>query len=201
MNRFSKIIKRIFDFIFAFIGIIIFSWLIFICLLVASIETRNIGIFSQIRVGKKGKFFKIYKIRSMHICKNNNSTITTSHDKRITISGIFFRKYKLDELPQLWNVLKGDMSFVGPRPEVPLYIKKLSNYEKKIILSVKPGITGPATLKYRNEEFILSKVKDPIKYNDEIIYPDKIKINIKYVNNWSFIKDLIYILKTLKIIS
>ena len=108
-----------------------------------------------------------------------------------------FRKYKIDELPQLINVLKGDMSFVGPRPDVPGYADKLEG-EDRIILSIKPGITGPATLKYKNEEEILANVDDPVKYNNQVIWPDKVKINKEYIKNWSLKKDIEYILKTIK---
>jgi lipopolysaccharide/colanic/teichoic acid biosynthesis glycosyltransferase len=128
---------------------------------------------------------------------NNGSTVTTANDKRITKSGRFFRRYKIDELPQLINVLKGDMSFVGPRPDVPGYADKLEG-EDRIILTIKPGITGPATLKYKNEEEILAKVEDPVKYNNEVIWPDKVKINKEYIKNWSLKKDIEYILKTIK---
>ena len=125
-----------------------------------------------------------------------NSNVTTDRDPRITKIGRFFRKTKIDELPQLINVLKGDMSFVGPRPDVPGYADRLQG-EDRIILSVKPGITGPATLKYKNEEEILAKVDNPEKYNDEVIWPDKVRINKEYIKNWSLKRDIIYILKTI----
>jgi lipopolysaccharide/colanic/teichoic acid biosynthesis glycosyltransferase len=128
---------------------------------------------------------------------NKGSTVTTANDKRITKSGRFFRKYKIDELPQLINVLKGDMSFVGPRPDVPGYADKLEG-EDRIILSIKPGITGPASLKYKNEEEILASEKNPKEYNDKIIWPDKVKINKEYIKNWSLKKDIEYIIKTIK---
>jgi lipopolysaccharide/colanic/teichoic acid biosynthesis glycosyltransferase len=122
-------------------------------------------------------------------------TVTSSDDVRITTIGGFFRRVKIDELPQLWNVLIGQMSFVGPRPDVAGYADKLKG-EDRIILSVKPGITGPAQLAYRDEEKILSNQNNHIKYNDEVIWPDKIKINRMYVENYSFFKDLYYIGKT-----
>ena len=128
--------------------------------------------------------------------KNNKIKITVSNDPRITQSGIIFRKYKIDELPQLFNVLIGDMSFVGPRPDVEGYADKLSP-EDKIILSIKPGITGPASIKYSNEEEILAKVDNPKIYNDEIIWPDKVTINIDYINRYSFFKDIRYIFETI----
>jgi len=195
MSKSDKIIKRIFDFTLALIGLLLTWPIILIAWVVASIETKSNGFFLQKRVGESGKLFTIIKIKTMY--PNKGSTVTTANDSRITKSGRFFRKYKIDELPQLINVLKGDMSFVGPRPDVPGYADKLKG-EDRIILSVKPGITGPATLKYKNEEEILAKVDDPIKYNDEVIWPDKVRINKEYIKNWSLKKDIEYILKTIK---
>ena len=196
MTKRDRFVKRLFDIVFSFIGLL-FTWpVILIAWLVASIETRSNGFFLQKRVGKDGKLFTIIKVKTMYANKKGNS-VTTANDERITKSGRFFRKYKIDELPQLINVLKGDMSFVGPRPDVPGYADKLEG-EDRIILSVRPGITGPATLKYRNEEKILASVDDPKKYNDDVIWPDKVKINKEYIKNWSFKKDLEYIIKTIK---
>ncbi len=123
------------------------------------------------------------------------TTITSSNDIRITKSGKFFRDTKIDELPQLWNVFIGDMSFVGPRPDVEGYADKLEG-DDRIVLSIRPGITGPASLKYKNEEEILSKQANPKEYNDNVIWPDKVKINIEYIKNWSLLKDIQYIVKT-----
>ena len=195
MSKKNKLIKRIFDFTLALIGLLITWPIILIAWIIASIETKSNGFFLQKRVGENGKLFTIIKIKTMY--PNNGSTVTTANDNRITKSGKIFRKYKIDELPQLINVLKGDMSFVGPRPDVPGYADKLEG-EDRIILSVKPGITGPATLKYKNEEEILANVDDPVKYNNEVIWPDKVKINKEYIKNWSLKKDIEYILKTIK---
>ena len=195
MNKKDKSIKRVFDFSLSLIGLLITWPVILIAWIIASMETKSNGIFSQIRVGENGKLFKIYKIKTMYDKKG--STITTLNDDRITKSGKFFRKYKIDELPQLWNVLIGDMSFVGPRPDMPGYADKLQG-EDRIILSVKPGITGPASLKYKNEEEILAKVANPKEYNDKVIWPDKVKINKEYIKNWSLKKDIKYIIKTIK---
>ena len=195
MSKKNKLIKRIFDFTLALIGLLITWPIILIAWIIASIETKSNGFFLQKRVGENGKLFTIIKIKTMY--PNNGSTVTTANDNRITKSGKIFRKYKIDELPQLINVLKGDMSFVGPRPDVPGYADKLEG-EDRIILSIKPGITGPATLKYKNEEEILARVNDPIKYNNEVIWPDKVKINKEYIKNWSLKKDIEYILKTIK---
>jgi len=195
MTKKDKIVKRVFDFLLALIGLF-FTWpIILIAWIIASIETKSNGFFLQKRVGENGKLFTIIKIKTMY--PNKGSSITTANDKRVTKSGKFFRKYKIDELPQLFNVLIGDMSFVGPRPDVKGYADKLQG-EDKIILSVKPGITGPATLKYKNEEEILAKVDNPIEYNDKVIWPDKVKINKEYIKNWSLKKDIEYIIKTIK---
>ena len=132
----------------------------------------------------------------MRFSKYLITTVTISGDSRITVSGTFFRKWKIDELPQLVNILLGQMSFVGPRPDVPGYANKLQG-DDRIVLSVRPGITGPAQLTYRNEEDILSDQIDVVRYNDEVIWPDKVKINKDYVKNYSFLKDIYYIWKTI----
>jgi len=195
MTKKDKIIKRAFDFILSLIGLILTWPIIVIGWIVASIETKSNGMFFQIRIGKDAKPFKIYKIKTM---KNiAGTTVTTANDSRITKSGKIFRKYKIDELPQLWNVLFGDMSFVGPRPDVAGYADTLKG-DDRLVLSIKPGITGPASIKYKNEEEILAKVEDPKKYNDEVIWPDKVKINKEYIKNWSLKKDIEYIMKTIK---
>ncbi|WP_322971874.1 sugar transferase [Faecalibacter sp. LW9] len=184
--------KQLFDYIFALILLIVLVGLIFCMILIATIDTKEFGLFKQNRVGQFGKSFKIYKIRTMKGVQH--STITT-HSHRITRIGKFLRDYKLDELPQLFNILMGDMSFVGPRPDVEGYADRLKGQDR-IILQVKPGITGLAQLKYRNEEQILSMVEHPIEYNDKVIWPDKVNINKEYVEKWTFQKDLYYILKT-----
>ena len=125
-----------------------------------------------------------------------DTSITTSNDVRITKSGAFYRNTKIDELPQLWNVLIGQMSFVGPRPDVPGYADRLQG-EDRVILSVKPGITGPAQLAYKNEEEVLANQDDAVKYNDEIIWPEKVRINRKYIKDYSLFKDVYYIWKTI----
>jgi lipopolysaccharide/colanic/teichoic acid biosynthesis glycosyltransferase len=195
MNKKDRFIKRAFDFILALFGLIISSPIILISWIVAAIETKSNGFFLQKRVGKDGKLFTIIKIKTMHT--NKGSSITTANDSRITKSGKFFRKYKIDELPQLINIVKGDMSFVGPRPDVSGYADRLKG-EDRIILEIRPAITGPATLKYKNEEEILARVENPKEYNDNVIWPDKVKINKEYIKNWSLKKDIMYILKTLK---
>ena len=196
MTKKQQIIKRVFDISLAIFALIITLPVIAIAWLIATMETRSNGFFLQQRVGQDGKLFTIIKIKTMYPHKEG-TTITTATDSRITKSGRFFRRYKIDELPQLFNILKGDMSFVGPRPDVPGYADKLEG-EDRVILSVKPGITGPASIKYKNEEEILATVDNPKEYNDKVIWPDKVKINEDYIKNWSLGKDLYYIFKTLK---
>ncbi len=143
-------LKRFIDIVFTFVGLIIFWWLILIVWFIATIETRSNGFFTQKRVGRNGKLFTLVKIKTMNTIHGIDTRITTKDDKRITKWGKFFRRTKLDELPTLWNVLKGDMSLVGPRPDVPGYADKLEGFDRRI-LELRPGITGPATLKYANE--------------------------------------------------
>jgi lipopolysaccharide/colanic/teichoic acid biosynthesis glycosyltransferase len=189
--------KRLFDITLATVGIVLTLPIMLIAWLVSSVETRSNGLFMQERIGKEGKIFKVCKIKTMKTIAGEDSTVTTSTDSRITKSGAFFRKTKIDELPQLFNVLMGQMSFVGPRPDVPGFADKLEG-EDRIILSVRPGITGPATLKYRNEAELLSLQEDPERYNREVIWPDKVAINREYVENWSFEKDMQYLMETVK---
>jgi lipopolysaccharide/colanic/teichoic acid biosynthesis glycosyltransferase len=191
------LLKRSFDFFMSVILLITLSWLIFFAWFFSSINTRENGFFLQQRVGKDGVLFYIIKIRTMNSHSLQKTTVTTSKDPRITNLGKFLRRTKIDELPQLWNVFTGDMSFVGPRPDVPGYADKLQEDVRKELLSVYPGITGPATLAYRNEETLLSQQEDPEFYNDNVIYPDKVQINLNYIRNWRFRDDLKFIFQTI----
>lgn len=170
--------KRLFDLTFSFSGLIVFGLPIFIGLLFASVDTKSFGIFAQKRIGLYGKPFKIFKIKTLH-----------DETKTSTSLGHFFRGSKLDELPQLLNILLGDMSFVGPRPDVPGYADKLCG-DDAIILNVRPGITSPSSLKYRKEEQLLKEQDVPLQFNDTVIWPDKIRINKWYVENQTFLLDL-----------
>jgi lipopolysaccharide/colanic/teichoic acid biosynthesis glycosyltransferase len=165
---------------------------IVIFVIIATIDTGQFGLFSQKRVGQHSKLFLIYKIRTLR--KENH--VLGHLDLSATSFGKFLRQYKLDELPQIFNVLFGTMGFVGPRPDVPGFADRLEG-EDKIILKIKPGITGPATLKYKDEESILSQQLDPETYNRTNIWPDKVKINKKYIENYSFSLDLNFILKSI----
>ena len=189
-------LKRSFDFFLSLFGLLVFSWLILIVWLIASFGTKSNGFFTQKRVGKDGSLFTLIKIKTMKQISGFDTTVTTKNDIRITKWGHFFRRTKLDELPSLWNVLKGDMSLVGPRPDVPGYADKLTGDNRRI-LQLRPGITGPATLKYANEEQLLANVDDPVKYNDEVIFPDKVRINLEYLDNWSLWLDIKIIIRTI----
>ena len=198
MNNFSLFIKYLFDKIAAFFGIILLSPFMLIIFIIHKIVMPDGKfLFKQERIGQYGKPFRIYKIRTMKDdVDDNNVFVTTANDKRILPFGKFLRKTKLDEIVELVNVLKGEMSLVGPRPDVAGYADKLIGEDRKI-LELRPGITGPASLKYINEEELLAKVDDPKKYNDEIIYPDKVKINLEYYYNRSFWGDIMIIFKTI----
>lgn len=188
--------KWLFDRVFSLIGLILLSPLFVVVAILIRVKMPDGPIlFKQIRVGRYGKPFTLYKFRSM-VVDHTGSNVSVAGEARITPLGAKLRKYKLDELPQLWNVFIGDMSFVGPRPDVPGYADKLEG-EERIILKLRPGITGPASLKYKNEEELLASVTDPVKYNDEVIFPDKVKINMQYYYHWSFWGDIKYIAKTI----
>ncbi|WP_163560406.1 sugar transferase [Halomonas sp. NO4] len=191
----QALVKRTFDFVLSAFGLVLTGWLILLAWLAASLDTRSNGFFTQQRVGKDGKRFTVVKIKTMRPSRELTTTVTRSGDPRITPLGRIFRKTKIDELPQLWNVLLGDMSFVGPRPDVPGFADKLTG-EERCLLSIRPGITGPATLKYRNEEALLAAADDPEAYNREVIWPDKVRINLEYIRDWSLAGDLRYIWQT-----
>lgn len=188
-------IKFIFDRITSLLGLLIL-WpiLLIVALLIKIKMPEGPIIFKQKRVGLNGKLFTMYKFRSMTV-GHGGSSVSVAGESRITPFGATLRHYKLDELPELWNVLIGDMSFVGPRPDVPGYADQLTGADREV-LRLRPGITGPASLKYRDEEKLLATQFDPQKYNDEVIFPDKVRINRYYLHNYSFIKDIQMILCT-----
>lgn len=190
------IIKEIFDRSMAFVGLCVLCPILVILYILIWIKMPDGPvIFKQERVGKEGVLFTMYKFRSMTL-GHNGPSISVAGENRITSFGAILRKYKLDELPELWNVLKGDMSFVGPRPDVPGYTDCLEG-ESREILCLKPGITGPASLKYKNEEELLASVENPYIYNDDVIFPDKVRINLNYLKNWCFWLDIKIIICTL----
>lgn len=187
--------KSLFDRGASFFGLILlFPVLLVVALLIRIKMPGGPVIFKQERVGRYGRLFIMYKFRSMTVA-HSGSSVSVKGESRITPLGAKLRKYKLDELPELWNVLIGDMSFVGPRPDVPGYADNLKGDDRRMLL-LKPGITGPASLKYRNEEGLLAEQEDPQKYNDEVLFPDKVRINIEYLDNWSFWHDIKIIIYT-----
>lgn len=188
--------KRLFDIVVSAMGLILLWWLILLAALLAYFDTGLNGFFLQKRVGRYGKIFNVIKIRTMRPASEINTTVTTDNDVRVTAIGRVFRKTKIDELPQLINVFLGQMSFVGPRPDVPGYADMLEG-EERAILNVRPGITGPATLRYRHEESILASVTDPEQYNREVIFPDKVRINLEYIRHYTLSKDIKYIFETI----
>ena len=187
--------KWIFDRTVSLIGLLLL-WpvLLVVAILIRWKMPGGPVIFRQRRVGQYGRLFTMYKFRSMTVA-HSGSSVSVAGESRITPLGATLRRYKLDELPELWNVLKGDMSFVGPRPDVPGYADQLQGRDRDI-LRLKPGITGPASLKYRDEEELLAQVDNPVRYNDEVIYPDKIRLNLYYLDHYSFVRDIQMILCT-----
>ncbi|WP_455076180.1 sugar transferase [Prevotella koreensis] len=176
---------RLFDILFSTIGLLVLSPLFLIIYIIIIIESKGGGFYSQTRVGKNGIPFAIYKFRSMRTDADKHGLITVGgRDPRITRIGYYIRKYKIDELPQLWNVLVGDMSLVGPRPEVQKYVDLYTEEQRKV-LSVRPGITDYASIEYVDENILLAKSDDPDRTYIEVVMPAKIVLNMKYINNKS----------------
>ncbi len=198
------LLKFLFDRVVSFIGLLLLWPLLIVVAILIKIKMPGGPVFfTQKRVGKNGKLFTCHKFRSMTM-KHGGSTVSVAGDSRITPLGATLRHYKIDELPGLWDVMIGNMSFVGPRPDVPGYADRLEG-EDRIVLKLRPGITGPATLKYRLEdemisEYVAQKQKEgdiirtaqeiAEEYNDKVIYPDKVRINKYYYEHYSFIKDI-----------
>ena len=205
-------LKIVFDKVVSLVGLIVLCPLLLIVALLIKWKMPGPILFCQQRVGRYGRIFTVYKFRTMKVkaeasvaSRNSEATsIASQEQSRITPLGEKLRRYKLDELPELWNVLKGDMSFVGPRPDVPGYADQLQGEDREVLL-LRPGITGPASLKYRNEEDILEAVDEALQkgrsglpmgittvqeYNDNVIYPDKVRLNRYYLHHYSFIKDI-----------
>ena len=190
--------KRIFDIFFSFLGLLLLSPLFIILAVWISLDSRGGVFYRQLRVGRGNRDFRLIKFRSMRTDADKAGLITVGgHDPRITRSGYFIRKYKLDELPQLINVLKGDMSFVGPRPEVRKYVDMYTP-EQLHVLDVRPGITDEASIRYRNENELLATADDPERFYIETVMPDKLRINLEYVQNHSLWGDIKLIFRTLK---
>lgn len=200
-KKLNLIIKRLFDIGASSIGLILLSPILILIAICIKLDSKGPVFFKQIRVGKNKELFKIYKFRTMVTdAEKLGKQITIGNDTRITKVGTFIRKCKLDELPQLINVLNGDMSLVGPRPEVPKYVELYDDYQKQILL-VQPGITDYASIEFRNESEILGESKDPEnKYINDIM-PYKIELNLKYIKNISLYEDLKLITRTIKAIA
>lgn len=189
------IVKLLFDRIMAIVGLVVLSPLLLVTAVLIRVKMPGGPVlFRQERVGRHGKLFTIYKFRTM-VANHSGNSVSVAGEARITPLGARLRKWKIDELPELWNVLIGDMSFVGPRPDVPGYADQLTGNDRRM-LELRPGITGPASLKYRNEEELLRDKTDPKTYNDEVIFPDKVRINLYYLDHYSFLTDLKMILCT-----
>ena len=189
MSVLQKISKRLFDVVLAMVGLIMVAPVIALGWLAATISTRKNGFFIQQRVGMNGKPFPLFKLRSMREISGHQTMVTADGDQRITKVGRILRKLKIDELPQLLNVLLGHMSIVGPRPDVPGFADKLVG-DDRIILSIRPGITGPASIAFRDEEEILASVDEPEVYNREVIWPKKVEINKQYIQEQSLLGDI-----------
>ena len=185
-------IKRFFDILFAVLALSLFFWLLLLAWFIAIVDTRTNRIFTQVRIGQYGKQFKIYKLRTIQVNQNLKWV-------QLSKRGHFLRNFKLDELPQLINVLRGEMSIVGPRPDVEGYYDLLEGENRKI-LELKPGLTSLASLKYYDEYALLNKQINPLAYNDNVIFPDKIKMNLKYYEHQSFYSDLKIIATTCQFI-
>ena len=197
MNIFNRVIKRIFDITASGLGIIVLSPILIVIALIIKKESDGPVFFKQIRVGEKGRNFEILKYRTMVVdAEKMGRQITVGNDNRITKIGGFLRKYKLDDLPQLINVFKGDMSLVGPRPEVPRYVE-MYNEEQRKVLDVKPGITDLASIRYRDENELLGTAEDPDDMYINTIMPDKLALNLEYINKSNVFFDIYIILKTI----
>ena len=187
--------KWCFDRIVAFLGLVVLFLPLLVIAILIKIDSKGPAFFLQKRIGKNGKPFRIVKFRTMYEQAEGDS-VTTADDPRVTRMGHWLRHSKVDCLTELVNVFIGQMSFVGPRPDVPGYADQLQGDDRRI-LGLRPGITGPASIKYRNEEELLAQQADPKTYNDTIIWPDKVKINLNYLDNWNFFEDIKLIFKTI----
>lgn len=192
--------KRLFDIVASGLGLIVLSPLFLILAIWIKLDSKGPVFYRQVRVGYKNKDFRIFKFRSMRVGSDKGSLVTIGgHDPRVTKSGYFIRKFKFDELPQLINVFLGDMSLVGPRPEVRHYVDYWTP-EQMHVLDVRPGITDPASIKFRNENELMEKADDPEKYYIEVIMQEKIKLYLEYVQKHSFLYDIGLIFKTFWVI-
>ena len=191
--------KRLFDIVASGIGLVLLGPLFLVLAIWIKMDSKGPVFYRQVRVGKNNKNFRILKFRSMHVGADKGSLVTIGRDSRITRSGYYIRKYKFDEIPQLINVLIGDMSLVGPRPEVRYYVNYWTS-EQMHVLDVRPGITDPASIKFRNENELMEKAEAPEDYYINVIMQEKIKLYLEYVENASFWYDIKLIFMTFKVI-
>lgn len=192
--------KRTFDMIASGLGLIVLSPLFLILAIWIKLDSKGPVFYRQVRVGRNNKDFRIFKFRSMRVGSDRGSLVTIGgRDPRVTRSGYWIRKFKLDELPQLINVFIGDMSLVGPRPEVRHYVDYWTD-EQMHVLDVRPGITDPASIKFRNENELMERAEDPEKYYIKVIMQEKLKLYLEYVGNHSFLGDIVLIFKTFWVI-
>jgi lipopolysaccharide/colanic/teichoic acid biosynthesis glycosyltransferase len=193
-------IKRAFDILFSLLGLIVLSPVFILFFILIKLDSKGSVLYKQKRVGKGNKDFKLLKFRSMKVDSDKKGLLTIGEkDSRITRIGYYLRKHKMDEFPQLINVLKGDMSLVGPRPEVRKYVELYSKEQMKV-LSIRPGITDIASIQYKNENELLKKSENPEVFYIKEVMPDKLRLNILYINDRSIFKDVKIIFKTLKAI-
>ena len=195
MRKSWAIPKRTFDFSAALAGLVVLSPLMLVLAVLVRATSSGPALFIQARVGRQGRVFRCAKFRTMCTGAQAQGTVTTAADARVTPLGRWLRRWKLDELPQLWNVLAGRMSFVGPRPDVPGYADRLQGDDRRI-LELRPGITGPATLLFRDEERLLALAKNPQAFNDAVVYPEKVRLNREYLETGHFGRDLGYVIAT-----
>jgi len=189
--------KRLFDIVFSLLGIVILSPFLFIITFITLFTSAGGAFYKQIRVGKNGKEFQLFKFRTMRKGADKSGALTVGmKDSRITALGFYLRKYKLDELPQLFNILWGNMSFVGPRPEVPKYVAFYDNEQRKV-LKVKPGLTDYASIVYSEENKLLATAENPEEFYINKVMPAKLKLNLRYINEMNMVTDIKVILKTI----
>lgn len=195
MTQSQTILKRVFDFSAALIGLVVLSPVLLFVAVAVRVSSPGPALFIQDRVGRHGRIFRCAKFRTMRTGTDSQGSVTAAGDARITPVGRFLRRWKLDELPQLWHVLTGRMALVGPRPDVPGYADRLEGDARRI-LALRPGITGPAALIFRDEERLLALARDPRRFNDELLFPEKVRINLEYLAQGSFWRDIGYLIVT-----
>ena len=195
-RRVNSFLKRALDIVCSIFGLLLLSWVIALAWSVSAWQSGGNGFFIQKRVGRHGRQFSLFKIKTMYDDRHGTRSPVTTGGMELLPAGAWMRRHRIDELPQLLHVLLGQMSLVGPRPDVPGYADRLHG-EERLILRLRPGITGPATLKFRDEEQLLAMSGDPVRYNDEVIWPEKVRLNLAYYYANNLLTDIGYVLRTL----